>query len=100
MITTVRLVVIDRPSVWRIEWLTIRSNGSPTWRARFSRIRSNTTIVSWTEKPMTVSIAVTNRPSICMPANVPRIANTPTTTSTSWSSATRAVVPIRKSRKR
>src|SRR5262245_54538206 len=100
VITTVRLVVIDRPSVCRIEWLTIRSNGSPTWRARFSRTRSNTTIVSWTEKPMTVSIAVTNRPSIWSPAKVPRNANTPTTTSTSWSSEISAVVPIRTSRKR
>ena len=98
--TTVRLVVIDRPKVWRIEWLTIRSNGSPAWRARFSRTRSNTTIVSWTEKPMTVSIAVTNRPSIWRPKNVPRIANTPTTTRTSCSSATSAVTPILKSRKR
>ena len=59
--------MIERPSVCRIEWLTMRSNGSPTWRARFSRTRSNTTIVSWTEKPMTVSIAVTNRLSIWRP---------------------------------
>ena len=49
-------MLIDRPNVCRIEWLTIRSNGSPTWRALFSRIRSKTTIVSWTLKPMTVSI--------------------------------------------
>ena len=31
--------------------------------ARFSRMRSKTTIVSWTEKPITVSSAVTNRAS-------------------------------------
>ena len=98
--TTVRLVVIDRPNVCRIEWLTMRSNGSPTWRARFSRTRSNTTIVSWTEKPMTVSIAVTNRLSIWSPTKVPRIAKAPTTTRTSWRSAISAVTPIRKSRKR
>ena len=36
--TTVRLVVIERPNVCRIEWFTISSNGSPAWRARFSRI--------------------------------------------------------------
>src|SRR4051794_19184316 len=100
VITTVRLVVIDRPNVWRIEWLTIRSNGSPAWRARFSRIRSNTTIVSCTEKPMTVSIAVTNRLSIWSPRNVPRIANAPTTTRTSWRSEISAQTPILKSRKR
>ena len=50
--TTVRLVVIDRPNVCRIEWLTMSANGSPAWRAWFSRIRSKTTIVSWTLKPM------------------------------------------------
>ena len=45
--------------------------------ARFSRTRSNTTIVSWTEKPMTVSIAVTNSASIWRSMNVPRSAKTP-----------------------
>ena len=84
-------VLIERPRVCRIEWLTIAANGSPAWRARFSRIRSNTTIVSCTLKPMTVSIAVTNSASISTPKNVPRIAKTPTTTMTSWSSATSAV---------
>ena len=98
--TTVRLVVIERPSVWRIEWLTIRGNDSPAWRLRFSRIRSNTTIVSWTEKPMIVSIAVTNRLSIWTLNSVPRIAKMPTTTMTSWSSEIRAVTPIFTSRKR
>ena len=63
--TTVRLVMIDRPKVCRIEWLTMSANGSPACRALFSRIRSKTTIVSCTEKPMTVSIAVTNSASIC-----------------------------------
>jgi hypothetical protein len=37
--TTVRLVLIERASVWRIEWLTIEEKFSPAWRARFSRIR-------------------------------------------------------------
>src|SRR3954447_6869605 len=49
---------------------------------------------------MTVSIAVTNRPSIWMPAKVPRIANTPMTTMTSWNSATSAVTPNLTSRNR
>ena len=69
--------MIERPNVCRIEWLTMSANGSPAWRALFSRIRSNTTIVSWTLKPMTVSIAVTNRASISTWKNVPRIANAP-----------------------
>ena len=38
VMTTVRLVMIDRPNVCRIEWLTISANGSPAWRALFSRI--------------------------------------------------------------
>ena len=56
--------LIDRPKVCRMQWLTMSSNGSPACRTRFSRTRSNTTIVSWTLNPMTVSIAVTNRASI------------------------------------
>src|SRR5436190_4638890 len=91
--TTVRLVMIDRPKVCRIEWLTMSANGSPAWRALFSRIRSNTTIVSCTLKPMTVSIAVTNSASTSTPKSVPRIANVPTTTITSWSRATSAETP-------
>src|SRR5215204_5084369 len=63
-------------------------------------MRSNTTIVSWTEKPMTVSIAVTNRASISTWKNVPRIANAPTTTTTSCSSDASAVTPNFTSRKR
>src|SRR5688500_8403180 len=63
-------------------------------------MRSNTTIVSWTEKPMTVSIAVTNRASISTWKNVPRIAKAPTTTTTSCSSETSAVTPNFTSRKR
>ena len=67
---------------------------------RFSRMRSKTTIVSWTLKPMTVSIAVTNRASTCMPRSVPRMANVPTTTMTSWSRAMSAEAPNSKSWKR
>src|SRR6478609_5557889 len=98
--TTVRLVMIDRPKVCRIEWLTIWSRGSPRWRALFSRTRSNTTIVSWTLNPMIVSIAVTNNASIWTWKNVPRIAKIPTTTMTSWTRATRAVTPNFTSRNR
>src|SRR4051794_37975757 len=98
--TTVNDVVIERPKVCSSEWLTISENGSPAWRARFSRIRSKTTIVSWTLKPMTGSIAGTNRPSNWMPAKGPRIANTPMTTMTSWKSATRAGTPNFTSRNR
>ena len=66
---TVSEVLIDRPIVCRMLWLTIWSNGSPACRTRFSRMRSNTTIVSCTENPMTVSMAVTNRASSWSPKN-------------------------------
>src|SRR5829696_5277120 len=49
---------------------------------------------------MTVRTAVTNRLSIWTPNNVPRIANIPTTTMTSWIRETRAVTPIFTSRNR
>src|SRR5258706_11677034 len=49
---------------------------------------------------MTVSMAVTNRPSTWTSNSVPRIANTPSTTITSWSRATSAVTPNFTSRKR
>ena len=75
--TTVRLVVIDRPKVCRMEWLTMLANGSPACLARFSRTRSNTTIVSCTLNPMIVSIAVTNRASIWTPKKVPSRAKKP-----------------------
>src|SRR5450759_200700 len=57
-------------------------------------------MVSWTEKPMIVSIAVTKSPSTSVLRNVPRIAKIPTTTITSWTIAASAVIPKRKSRKR
>ena len=98
--TTVKDVVIERPNVCSSEWLTISEKGSPACRGRFSRIRSNTTIVSWTLKPMTVSIAVTKSPSTWTLKSVPRIAKIPSTTITSWSSATSAVTPNFTSRNR
>src|SRR5664280_198141 len=49
---------------------------------------------------MIVSIAVTKRASTSVLKKVPRIAKIPTTTITSWTSATSAVIPNRKSRKR
>ncbi len=64
---TVSDVLIERPIVCRIEWFTMAPNGSPAWRTRFSRIRSNTTIVSCTLKPMIVSRAVTKSASNSSP---------------------------------
>ena len=64
--TTVKLVMIDRAAVCMMLRLTTCSNDSRWLTRRFSRIRSNTTIVSCTEKPMIVSTAVTKRLSISM----------------------------------
>ena len=50
------------------------------------------TIVSCTEKPMTVNKAVRNNASISQPNNFPKIAAAPTITATSCSMAMIAVV--------
>src|SRR5712692_10547441 len=59
--TTVKLVMIDRTAVCMMLRFTTWSNESLWLTRRFSRMRSKTTMVSWTEKPTTVSTAVTNR---------------------------------------
>ena len=56
---TVALVQIVRDSVSLIDWLTTRSKLRSRSRAAFSRMRSNTTMVSFIEKPMMVRIAAT-----------------------------------------
>ena len=56
-------------------------------------MRSKTTIVSWTEKPMIVSTAVTKRLSTSMFRKNPRMAKIPRTTAASWSSAMMAAIP-------
>ena len=57
---------------------------------KFSRIRSKITMVSCTEKPITVSAAVTNRVLIspsCKLKILPRMEYTPVSTKTSCKSA-------------
>src|SRR5205085_5949447 len=93
--STVSVVFSERSIVWLTLKLTIRSNDSPGNRPTFSLIRSKTTIVSCTEKPTTVSTPVTNSASTSIPSSLPRIAQTPSTTSTSWSSAITAHAPYR-----
>ena len=83
----------DRASVCMIEKLMTGLSDSPGFRRRFSRIRSNTTIVSWTEKPMIVRTAVTKRLSISTFRKNPRIAKIPSTTAASWRSAMIAAMP-------
>ena len=57
---TVALVKMVRDSVSLIDWLTILSKRAVAVAcAAFSRMRSNTTMVSFIEKPMMVSSAAT-----------------------------------------
>src|SRR5215218_2474580 len=60
-ITDENVVMIDRMSTWFIETLMTSSYGgfSDRKRASFSRIRSNTTIVSYSEYPRIVRNAIT-----------------------------------------
>ena len=79
-------------------WSMLRSvrseNVSPFSRCcKFSRTRSNTMMVSWTEKPITVSMAVTNRLSTCHPNSSPSRANDPHSTRTSCNRAITAQTP-------
>ena len=78
--STVSEVFSERARVWVRLWFTTSSKLSPAWRTTFSRIRSKTTIVSWTEKPMTVRMAVMNIASSSIARKRPRIENTPSTT--------------------
>src|SRR5216684_5714194 len=94
--TTVKLVMIDRTAVCMMLMFTTCSNESLWLTRRFSRIRSKTTMVSWTEKPTTVSTAVTKRlliSPILRCNHVPRIVKTPGRRNTSWSKAASAEPP-------
>src|SRR5207245_10982396 len=85
----------DRSSFYIIDYLITWLSASPGLRRRFSRIRSKTTIVSWTEKPMIVRTAVTKRLSTSIFRKYPRIAKIPRTTAASWRSAMIAAMPYR-----
>src|SRR5260370_2725980 len=94
--TTVKLAMIDRTTVCIRLMFTTCSNESLSLTHRFSRIRSKTTMVSWTEKPTTVSTAVTKRLSISpirrwSPG--PRMAKTPVRRKTSCNRAASAEPP-------
>ena len=94
--TTVKLVMIDRAAVCMMLRFTTCSNERRWLTRRFSRIRSNTTTVSWTEKPTTVSTAVTKNASISpmrRPSTLPRMEKMPVSTNTSCSSAATAEPP-------
>ena len=54
---TVALVRMVRDRVSLIDWLTTSSKRRSRCLAAFSRMRSNTTMVSFIEKPMMVSSA-------------------------------------------
>ena len=93
--TTVSEVLTDLSKVWFTLKLTTLSNASPGNFPTFSRMRSNTTMVSWTEKPTTVRSAVTNSASTSNPATLPRMAHRPTTSTVSCNRAITAHAPYR-----
>ena len=70
----------DLASVWLIAAFVISSKGLPGIRRMFSRIRSNTMIVSLTEYPSMVNNAVINNASTSkIGKKCPRIEKTPIT---------------------
>ena len=94
--TTVKLVMIDRAAVCMMLRFTTCSNERRWLTRKFSRIRSKTTIVSWTEKPTTVSTAVTKNASISpmrRSNTLPRMEKMPVRMKTSCSKAARAEPP-------
>ncbi len=92
--TTVSDVFKDLAKVSLKLWFTTSSKvWFLTFFIKFSRILSNTTIVSCTENPMMVRTAVMKRTSTSTPKNTPRRENVPTTINTSCTSATIALIP-------
>ena len=91
--TTVSDVLIERESVSVMLAFTASSKGMYGSLWIVSRMRSNTTIVSCTEKPMIVRIAVMKARSTSVPRNSPRSANSPRITNASWSTAITAAAP-------
>ena len=88
--------MIERAAVCMMLRFTTCSKVSRLETIRFSRILSKTTIVSWTEKPTTVSTAVRKRLSISpilSPKTLPMIEKMPVSRKTSWSSASSALPP-------
>ena len=99
--TTVRLVVIDRPNVCRMEWLTMS-------RERLAGVAGLVLPDPVEHDDGVVDAEADDRQhrgheegiDLDAEERCPRIAKTPTTTMTSWSSATSAVTPNFTSRKR
>ena len=93
--TTVSEVLIERTIVWFKLFPTVSSNGSfvfiSSLRRRFSRTRSNTTMVSFMEIPSIAKSATTKSESTSAPRANPRYANTPIGTSMSCTRVTMAM---------
>ena len=95
MNSSVTEVLNERASVCTSAAFTFCASGAVGASETFSRMRSKTTIESWTEKPITVSRPVTNIRLISMPKSFPKSENAPSTITVSWSSATIAQVAYR-----
>ena len=85
-------VFTERASVWFTLSFTMVLNGTlPRWFKRFSRMRSKTTMVSWTENPITTKSATTKLLSIWTFWKWPRMASSPAGMETSWEAMRKAL---------
>ena len=88
-------VLIDRTSVSVRLTFTASEKGTSASREVTSRTRSNTTIVSCTEKPITVRIATMKAVSTSVPVTFASSENSPSTITESCTSAITAQSPYR-----
>ena len=75
----VKLVLTDRPTLSMMLRFTVSSRLRSGTLMVFSRMRSNTTMVSLTEYPATVRMPTMNMALTSMPRTRPRMENTPRT---------------------
>ena len=91
--TTVVDVLIERATVSVRLVFTTSSKATPGLAETFSRMRSKTTIVSWTLNPITVRTPVINMLLISVPNSFPKMENAPRINTASCSAATTAAIP-------
>lgn len=89
-VLVVTLVPSDRMMDSRMDAFTVSRNDRDGTSSTFSLTRSNITMVSFTEYPITVSIPTMNMAFTSVPMVAPSAANMPSTMMTSWASAATA----------
>ena len=91
--SVVKLVLMERPTLSMMLKFTVSSSGRSGARIVFSRMRSNTTMVSFTEYPATVRMPTMNIEFTSIPRKRPRRENAPSTIRVSCASVTTAAMP-------